>query len=107
MLYSFIFSAMKMLQLALAFMIIAILSIVDAENCSADALPPSLGPSGGDLVALALTRRVQGVIQSTPMVTILDYHIVCLTTSRVIGQYAWASVVINYTCSGVACPIIS
>ena len=39
-----------------------------------------------------------------PTVRVLDHNIVCLNTARRIGRYAATSIVVNYTCSGSACP---
>ena len=39
-----------------------------------------------------------------PTVTITQHQIVCLTTSVTRGAYSSASVIVSFTCAGVACP---
>ena len=42
-----------------------------------------------------------------PTLNILDQNIVCLVTDTMRGDYSLTSVVVNYTCSGGACPVTS
>lgn len=79
-------------------------SIAEAQECTADDLIVNLGPRGRNLVARSLAFDAR---REAPAVTILDHNIVCLATNYVWGQYRQASVVVNYTCSGFACPLHS
>ena len=56
----------------------------------------------GSLLEDSLLADGQG--NDRPMVTITRINEVCLATAPVIGLYRSASVVIEYTCTGVNCP---
>lgn len=77
-------------------MVLTFCSLAGAQRCGYDALVADLAPS----VAQSLVTDAR---PQPPTVTVLDYNVVCLATDTVWGEYRYASVVINYNCSGLNC----
>ena len=83
--------------------VLLLLVVAEAQDCTTDSLINNLG-SGSSLVAASLEINSG---QSNPAVSILDQSIVCLVTDNMRGLYSLVSVVVNYTCTGAACPVTS
>ena len=90
------FSNMK-LVLAVVLLLIA---NAGAQDCTIAQLITSLETLVQDSLAA-------GTPFSNPTLNILDQNIVCLVTDTMRGNYSLTSVVVNYTCSGLACPELS
>ncbi len=70
-----------------------------AQSCTTDNLT-------NGLVSLLQTAFLNAGNQGSelPTVAIMQYQVVCLTTTTTRGTYSSASVVVSFSCSGVACP---
>ncbi len=69
------------------------------EACSTDTLV-------ANLVSLLQTAFLNAGNQGSenPTVAIVQHQLVCLTTTTTRGNYSSASVIVSFTCSGLACP---
>ena len=76
--------------------VLLLIANAGAQDCSTTELTNSIE----SLVGSSLVGDSQF---ASPTVTVLDQNIVCLVTDTMRGEYSVASVVVNYTCDGLAC----
>ena len=77
--------------------VLLLIANAGAQDCTTAQLITSLETLVQDSLAA-------GSQLSNPTLNILDQNIVCLVTDTMRGDYRLTSVVVNYMCSGGACP---
>ena len=95
MIASYIASIMKSIVLLLIWCTVMICCNAQGD-CSEGALSTALS----DLAASSLEGAAMGqATGGVTVVTVIESQVVCLATAATRGQYRFASVVVNYTCT--------